>query len=278
MKRKLLIAVAGTAAIAVTVAGSAVGRVTATSTNLRALMTSAQEVPAPRGEVANARGTFTASATRSETGASLQWTLTFSNLTGPAVAAHIHRAAAGVAGPVVVPLCAPCTSGATGTANVDDVVLDAIQDGEAYVNVHTSTNPPGEVRGQLSSIATVRPVLNSLQEIPRPVRAARANGRFTATAVKTGSSAVVTWRLTFTRLTGRAVAAHIHLGRRGVAGRVLVPLCGPCRTGATGRATVSGATLAALEAGRAYVNVHTARNPAGEIRGQSPAIPLTITP
>jgi hypothetical protein len=35
--------------------------------------------------------------------------------------------------------------------------------------------------------------------------------------------------------------------------------------------------LAALEAGRAYVNVHTARNPAGEIRGQIGAVPLSIS-
>jgi len=34
--------------------------------------------------------------------------------------------------------------------------------------------------------------------------------------------------------------------------------------------------LTALEAGRAYVNVHTAKNPAGEIRGQIRAVPLTI--
>ena len=33
---------------------------------------------------------------------------------------------------------------------------------------------------------------------------------------------------------------------------------------------MNAATLAALEAGRAYVNVHTTRNPAGEIRGQLP--------
>jgi hypothetical protein len=41
---------------------------------------------------------------------------------------------------------------------------------------------------------------------------------------------------------------------------------------------VSAAVLAALESGRAYVNVHTPRNPGGEIRGQIPAMALTITP
>ena len=278
MKRKLLVAVTGTAAFAVAVSGSAVGRVSADNVQMRALLQSSEEVPAARGDVANARGTFIASASKTATGATLQWALTFSNLTGPGLAAHIHTGRAGEAGPVTVPLCGPCTSGASGTANVDSAFLDTIQAGGAYVNVHTSTNPGGEIRGQVGSIATVRPVLNSLQEVPRPKGAARATGRFTATVAKIGSSATLTWRLAYSRLTGRAVAAHIHLGRRGVAGRVLVPLCGPCRTGATGRATVSGATLAALESGRAYVNVHTARNPAGEIRGQIPAIPLTITP
>jgi len=63
-----------------------------------------------------------------------------------------------------------------------------------------------------------------------------------------------------------------------VAGPVTLALCGPCRSGAAGRATVTGAALNALESGSAYVNVHTPRNPAGEIRGQVPAIPLTITP
>jgi hypothetical protein len=49
---------------------------------------------------------------------------------------------------------------------------------------------------------------------------------------------------------------------------VLVPLCGPCRSGQTGTAKISKAMVAKLEGGRAYVNVHTAKNAAGEIRGQ----------
>ena len=86
---------------------------------------------------------------------------------------------------------------------------------------------------------------------------------------------MITWRLTFAKLSGRAIAAHIHSGARGKAGPVIVPLCAPCRSGARGRATVSASVLNALESGASYVNVHTKKNPAGEIRGQLPAVPLT---
>ena len=64
-------------------------------------------------------------------------------------------------------------------------------------------------------------------------------------------------------------------GARGKAGPVIVPLCAPCRSGASGRATVDESVLNALESGRTYVNVHTRKNPAGEIRGQLAAVPLT---
>jgi len=40
---------------------------------------------------------------------------------------------------------------------------------------------------------------------------------------------------------------------------------------------VPAPVIAALEAGRAYVNVHTKRNPGGEIRGQLPALALRLT-
>lgn len=278
MRSSFPVAIAGAAIIAIVVAGGAPARITADRIQLRALMNPTDEVPAPSGNVADARGTFAATATKTATGASLQWRLTFTGLSGNAVVAHIHTGARGVAGPVSVALCGPCTSGVTGTAEIDAALLNAIQTDGAYANVHTPTNPSGEIRAQVSSLATVRTVLNSGQEVPKPKGAPRATGRFIVTAVKSGSSAVVTWRLTFSKLTGRAVAAHIHTGRRGVAGPVVLTLCGPCATGATGRATVNAATLAALESGRSYVNVHTARNPAGEIRGQVPAVAVTITP
>jgi hypothetical protein len=178
----------------------------------------------------------------------------------------------------VVPLCAPCSSGATGTANINATVLEAIQNDRAYVNVHTKTNPAGEIRDQVSPADTLKTSLRAAQERPKPKgKVGRARGAFTMTITKKGSSAVLAWRLTFSRLTGKAVAAHIHSGARGKAGPVIVALCAPCKSGARGTATVDASVVSVLEAGRGYVNVHTKKNPAGEIRGQLGVAALTIS-
>jgi hypothetical protein len=111
--------------------------------------------------------------------------------------------------------------------------------------------------------------LNGAQEVPRPkgVKAA-AQGTFTAALVRSGAGGTLSWKLTFQGLSGKATASHIHVGARGRAGGVKVSLCGPCRSGARGSAKVDAKTVNALLAGSTYVNVHTARNAAGEIRGQ----------
>jgi hypothetical protein len=110
--------------------------------------------------------------------------------------------------------------------------------------------------------------LNSRAEVPRPKGAVRAKGNFTASYVENSTGAVLTWQLSYSHLTGNALAAHIHKGKKGVAGAVIVPLCGPCKNGQKGTAKISKAVISALESGGAYVNVHTPKNQAGEIRGQ----------
>jgi hypothetical protein len=276
--KKLLAVIGAAGLVLLAVTGAAGARSQAVRIQIVAAMAAGDETPTPKGDVGSARGSFTATLTKSDTGAVLNWQLSFSNLTGDAVAAHIHLADRGKAGPVVVPLCAPCTSGATGTANINATVLDAIQNDRAYVNVHTKTNPAGEIRDQVSPSATLKTSLRAAQERPKPKgKVQRAGGAFTLTITKKGSSAVLAWRLTFSKLTGKAVAAHIHSGARGKAGPVIVPLCAPCRSGARGSATVDASVLNALESGRGYVNVHTKRNPAGEIRGQLGAAALTVS-
>jgi len=111
--------------------------------------------------------------------------------------------------------------------------------------------------------------LDPRPEIPRPTGVrADAAGRFVATLERKGAAGTLTWRLTFRELSGRVSAAHVHLGERGRPGPVAFALCGPCRSGAHGSAKARAGTVRALLTSGAYVNVHTARNPAGEIRGQ----------
>lgn len=107
-------------------------------------------------------------------------------------------------------------------------------------------------------------------EVPKPTGApAGATGRFLVTTVEPKAGKVkLAWKLTFAHLSGKAMQAHIHLGKKGTSGNVLVALCAPCRSGQTGKAVIARSVENALEAGKTYVNVHTAKNPAGEIRGQ----------
>ena len=127
----------------------------------------------------------------------------------------------------------------------------------------------------LTSIASAAPSasikiaakLTAKAEVPaQVVKNANGSGSFTATL--TGNK--LAWKLTFAKLSGPAIAAHIHLGKAGKAGNVAVALCAgaKCKSGVHGTSTLSAATLKAVTSGGAYVNVHTAKNPNGEIRGQ----------
>jgi hypothetical protein len=107
--------------------------------------------------------------------------------------------------------------------------------------------------------------LTAKQEVPKQVvKNAKASGSFTGDI--TGTK--LTWTLKFSHLTGPATAAHIHLGAMGVSGNVVVPLCTPCKSPVKGTAKLTKALLKDLKVHKLYVNVHTAKNPNGEIRGQ----------
>jgi hypothetical protein len=107
--------------------------------------------------------------------------------------------------------------------------------------------------------------LNVKAEVPAP-KGGKGTGSFSGTL----NGSKLTWKLTWGTLSGPANAAHIHLGKAGKAGNVVVPLCAgaTCKSGVHGTVTLKAAVLKALKAGGTYVNVHTAKNPAGEIRGQ----------
>lgn len=83
------------------------------------------------------------------------WQTSASDITLPATASHIHKAAPGIRGPIVVPLSPPDAGGtANGCASgLDPALVKDILTNPAgyYVNVHTSDYPAGAVRGQLGN-------------------------------------------------------------------------------------------------------------------------------
>jgi CHRD domain len=114
--------------------------------------------------------------------------------------------------------------------------------------------------------------LSGASEVPANTSA----GTGTASVTYDAGSKMLTWSGTFSGLSGPATAAHIHgPAEAGKNAGVIVPLSTkdvPFTSPFQGSATLpddkAGALAAALSGGQAYVNVHTAANPGGEIRGQ----------
>ena len=83
------------------------------------------------------------------------------------------------------------------------------------------------------------------------------------------ASKQVTWRITYAGLSGTPTAAHFHgPAQPGANAGVAVPIPNVSTSPIQGSATLTDAQAADLVAGRYYINIHTAANPPGEIRGQ----------
>jgi len=79
----------------------------------------------------------------------LTYNVTYTGLSGPAVAAHIHGPAEPGANAPPVVLFANAASPITGTATLTDAQAADLAAGKYYVNVHTAANKGGEIRGQI---------------------------------------------------------------------------------------------------------------------------------
>ena len=79
----------------------------------------------------------------------------------------------------------------------------------------------------------------------------------------------LSWKLTYSGLSGPASAAHFHgPAEPGKNAGVALAIPGATSSPAEGSAVLTDAQAADLVAGKYYINVHTAANPGGEIRGQ----------
>ncbi|MBV9556824.1 MAG: CHRD domain-containing protein [Pseudolabrys sp.] len=105
--------------------------------------------------------------------------------------------------------------------------------------------------------------MNAASEVP----ATNSKGTGSVTATYDTASKKLTYKGTYKDLSGPATAAHFHMGEPGKNGGVAVPIS-PATSPFEGSATLTDEQATALAAGNLYVNVHTAENKGGEIRGQ----------
>jgi len=110
--------------------------------------------------------------------------------------------------------------------------------------------------------ADINVTLSGANEVPPVTTAAKGTGVITV-----GNDGAVSGSITTTGVA--ATAAHIHEAPAGKNGSVIVPFTktGDAWGPAPG-AKLTEAQMASLKAGNLYVNVHSAANPGGEIRGQ----------
>ncbi len=115
--------------------------------NLAVTLTGTQEVPGP----GDPDGSGTVEVRVAPRDGQICWNL-YARGIDPATAAHIHRGAAGIAGPPVVTLTTPDAAGRSeGCAAADPVLARqiAMRAFDFYVNVHNAAHPAGAIRGQL---------------------------------------------------------------------------------------------------------------------------------
>ncbi len=229
----------------------------------RAILNGANELPTPI--------TTTAIATASLVLDSLTNELTYKvvtdsfTTTAVIVGMHIHTGTITETGLVAFGL----DLSGTGVVTLTNEQVYRLLTGGYYINIHTSANPGGEIRGQVypTSIASryFAGVLG-IYEVPPVTTTASGAAFFVLGPNQTELSYEVT-----VNTSGPVVqAVHIHRGSPGQNGPVLYTLFsggtfGPGRL--AGKIAITPDDLNNLLLNMLYVNAHTAANPSGEIRG-----------
>ena len=111
----------------------------------------------------------------------------------------------------------------------------------------------------------MKATLDAKSEVPANTSA----GTGTADLDYDPASKKLSWKVTYSGLSGPVTAAHFHgPAAAGANAGVAVAIPNATSSPVEGSATLTDAQAADLMAGKYYVNIHTAANPGGEIRGQ----------
>jgi hypothetical protein len=126
------------------VIGFGIAAASAETVTLKADLKGSNEVPPNSGPASG-----TAQATLNTETKVLTYTVTYKDLTGPAVAAHFHGPSepgknAGIALPFKT-----VQSPIEGTATLSEAQVTDLLAGKWYANIHTTANPGGELRGNM---------------------------------------------------------------------------------------------------------------------------------
>jgi hypothetical protein len=118
----------------------------------------------------------------------------------------------------------------------------------------------------MAAMVNLKADLKAANEVPPGSGA----GKGEVTATYDTASKKLSWKGSYSGLSGPATAAHFHTGEAGKNGGIAVPIFAgaAAKSPFEGSATLTDAQATDLMAGKLYVNIHTAANKAGEIRGQ----------
>ena len=237
-------------------------------TGLVASLTGSQEVPAVTTS-ASALGIFTLSQNQEK----LKFRVTLAGLSSTITGAHFHTGAAGATGPVVVDLLTYLTGNVLeGEIVPTAAFLASLGQGQIYINVHTTNNPTGEIRGQLSFESRNVP-FDSRLDGSRMVPANAATGKALALGRLAPTLDSMTIFVSFAGLTGPPTSIAVFASPAGVANGTAigtVAITTPPATNVLGfRFTgLTPPTVNAFLRGDINLVINTAANPSGEVRGQ----------
>jgi len=118
-----------------------------------------------------------------------------------------------------------------------------------------------------AAVTTYKATMTSAAEVPPN----DSKGTGTVTATFDDATKKLSWKGSYSNLSGAATAAHFHgPAEPGKNAGVLIPVFAgaAAKSPFEGEAVLTDAQASDLAAGRLYFNIHTDKNKGGELRGQ----------